>query len=104
MIYNSIVGGEEERALEKEIFPRIDDEYESPEIGFGDIINRFLSIGMYGAIVIATTGWSGWDEERNEYWRCKEEDLSERGKVFLSIIRENYGGLAKVVIVTGLDT
>lgn len=62
-----------------------------------------LSIPYLAAIVMGSTGWSGWNEERGEYWNASFDDLDERGQQIVAALRSMYPG-CDLRLVTWLDT
>ena len=61
------------------------------------------SAELLAAITLGSTGWIGWHVEREEYWRCRREDLSNDGRRLVELIEALYPGCT-TVITTWLDT
>lgn len=61
-----------------------------------------LSIRYLAAIILGSTGWSGWNEG-DGYWRCKKEDLTEEGKQLYNSMGKLYPN-CKIHLLTWLDT
>jgi hypothetical protein len=68
-----------------------------------DGVDRYLSRGYLAAIVMGTTGWSGWNESEGRYWQCGFDDLSYSGKVLYRKIEKLYPG-CELHLLTFLDT
>jgi hypothetical protein len=68
-----------------------------------DGIGRYLSREYLAAIVMGTTGWSGWNESEGRYWQCGFDDLSYSGKVLYRKIEKLYPG-CELHLLTFLDT
>ena len=72
---------------------------------------KYDSIPYLAAICLGTTGWSGWDEEAGEYWKCTFDDLTRDGQMLHHLVQKLYQGVgpkqkcrAKLHLVTFLDT
>lgn len=65
---------------------------------------KYISIEYLAAIVIGTTGWSGWNEEKKEYWKCSYDDLNPAGQDLYQSIEELYGPDCQIYLQTWLDT
>ena len=61
------------------------------------------SAELLATITLGSTGWVGWHLEREEYWRCRREDLNEDGQRLVKLIEALYPG-CKTIITTWLDT
>lgn len=83
---------EQRFALEEKLFPRIRVEGE----------NQYLSRELVACVTMGSTGWSG-ANEKNEYWRCRYEDLNDAGKGIYDALKNAYPK-AKLILVTWLDT
>lgn len=83
---------EQRFALEEMLFPRIKVEGE----------NQYLSKELVACVTMGSTGWSG-ANEKNEYWRCRYEDLNDSGKGIYDALKNAYPK-AKLILVTWLDT
>jgi len=55
------------------------------------------------ALVLGTTGWSGWHEADGRYWECRFDDLSAEGKALYRQIEALYPG-CELHLLTFLDT
>jgi hypothetical protein len=84
------------REYEEIHYPWINNEAEK------NIYKKFLSIGYYAAILVGSTGWSGYSDEYG-YWICKLEDLTEEGRELVDMIQHLYPK-GKIVLQTWLDT
>jgi hypothetical protein len=83
---------EQRFTLEEMLFPRIKVEGE----------NQYLSKELVACVTMGSTGWSG-ANEKNEYWRCRYEDLNDSGKGIYDALKNAYPK-AKLILVTWLDT
>ena len=63
----------------------------------------FQSKPCLAVITLGSTGWSGWHIEREKYWQCSEEDLTDAGKAIMASLRALYPGRS-VHLSTWLDT
>lgn len=79
-------------ALEEMLFPHIKMEGE----------DQYLSKELLACLTMGSTGWSG-ANEKNEYWRCRYEDLNDSGKGIYDALKNAYPK-AKLILVTWLDT
>lgn len=77
-------------------FPRTDD---STVEG----VERYLSRDYLAAMVLGTTGWSGWHETEDKYWECRFDDLTDEGKALYRQIEALYPG-CDLHLLTFLDT
>jgi hypothetical protein len=66
-------------------------------------IERYLSREYMAAVVIGSTGWSGWSEEAGEYWQCAFDDLTDDGKALYRQVEKLYSG-CELHLLTYLDT
>ena len=64
---------------------------------------NYNSVPCLATLVIGSTGWAGWSEEKNTYWTCTEDDLTEEGKALVASLRRLYPG-HELVLTTWLDT
>lgn len=81
--------------MEDELFPLMREE---------NVADRdYHSSPMYAAITLGTTGWSGWDKAKGEYWRCTRNDLTEEGKRLYALVGQLYPD-CDIRILTWLDT
>lgn len=77
-------------------FPRLhDDAAEGAE--------RYQSRDYLAALVLGTTGWSGWDDAKSEAWVCRFDDLTEKGKALYRQLEALYPG-CELHLLTFLDT
>lgn len=95
VIYDeSFVGTDKE---ERYHFPRLNRQFKS------DDPYKYTSIPYLAILTIGSTGWSGWNEEHGYYWKCAEEDLTEKGKELLEALKALYPG-CRIDLQTWLDT
>jgi len=52
---------------------------------------------------LGSTGWSGYNDEKGDYWKCTEADLTPSGAQLLKAIRQCYP-FFEIYLVTWLDT
>ncbi len=83
-------------AWESHHFPRSGD----PAAGG---VERYLSRGYLAALVLGTTGWSGYHEGDGRYWECRFDDLSDQGKALYRQLEALYPG-CDLHLLTFLDT
>lgn len=78
--------------------------YHFPNIANASVggVEQFISQGYLAAMVIGTTGWSGFHSDKG-YWQCTFDDLTEEGKVLYKQIAQLYSG-CDVHLLTFLDT
>lgn len=88
---NSTMGGETYH------YPRADD----PDTR--EMLQRQLSRPYLAAIVLGSTGWSGWNEDLGEYWHCTFDDLNPVGQALYRQIESLYPG-CDLHLLTFLDT
>ena len=62
------------------------------------------SIGYLCVITLGSTGWSGWSDEKNDYFRCRYENLTVEGKKIYDQVQKMYEGKGILYIQTWLDT
>jgi hypothetical protein len=67
-------------------------------------LDPYLSIPYLSTITLGTTGWSGWNEDKGEYFRCRYENLTAEGKGLYDLIKELYEGEGTLYLQTWLDT
>lgn len=73
---------------------------EAGEINYDAYVSReYLS-----AILLGSTGWSGWNIEKEENFLCTFEDLTEDGKALYKLIEKLYEGKGTLHLQTWLDT
>ena len=61
------------------------------------------SIPYLASILIGTTGWSGWDESKGEYFTCAKDHLSADGLELHNLMQRLYPN-ATIHLLTFLDT
>lgn len=66
-------------------------------------VERYLSRPYLAALVIGSTGWSGWHEAEERYWECRFDDLTDEGKVLYTQLESLYKG-CDLHLLTFLDT
>jgi len=66
-------------------------------------VERYLSRDYLAALVLGTTGWSGWHEADGRYWECRFDDLSAEGKALYRQIEALYPD-CELHLLTFLDT
>ena len=64
---------------------------------------RYLSRDYLAALVLGTTGWSGWHEAEGRTWECRFDDLTDDGKSLYRQIEKLYPG-CELHLLTMLDT
>ena len=87
--------------IEKRLWPRMFDANGDPREEA--IASDFESVGCLAALVIGSTGWAGWSEEKGEYWQCTEDDLTPKGRKLIEALRALYPG-RELILTTWLDT
>ena len=65
-------------------------------------MGRYMSIPYLAALTLGSTGWSGYSD-KDGYWRCTYEDLTEEGKALYNSIKALYGD-NPLYLQTWLDT
>lgn len=68
-----------------------------------DIYRTFLSTPLIASILLGSTGWSGYSEEKGEYWYCTLDDLTVAGKRLYATLQDLYEG-HEIRLLTYLDT
>lgn len=68
-----------------------------------DLLQRQLSRPYLASIVLGSTGWSGWNDEAEEYWHCTFDDLNSDGQALYRQIEALYPG-CDLHLLTFLDT
>jgi len=70
------------------------------------IISRYLSCPLLAAVCLGSSGGSFWDGDKDyhdgQYWYCKMDDLTEKGKEIVRVLEELYGVTPS--LLTFLDT
>lgn len=86
-------------------YPHCYDNREPDETDEGFFKRVDNSIPYLAAIMLGSTGWSGWcDRSGNGNWRCTLEDLSEEGRALYELVEKLYGDRGELHLVTYLDT
>jgi len=62
------------------------------------------SVGYLSIITLGSTGWSGWDNETDDYWHCTYGDLTEEGRSLYDSLKNLYGEDCQIYLQTWLDT
>lgn len=62
-----------------------------------------MSRAWLAAVTLGSTGWSGFNEETESYWRCTYHDLTEDGRKLWRMLERLYPGCA-FYLLTFLDT
>jgi len=65
--------------------------------------DRYLSRPYLAAIVLGTTGWSGWHTSEDRAWSCTFADLSPDGQALYRLLAQLYPGCT-LHLLTYLDT
>ena len=86
--------------LEYTLWPGL---YKDPETLKDTGTQDAFSVPCLAVITLGSTGWSGWHTEREEYWQCSENDLTEAGQAIIASLRTLYPGRT-VYLSTWLDT
>lgn len=84
------------QAWEAYHFPRTED-------GAASGIERYLSRDYLAALVLGTTGWSGWNEAEGRLWECRFDDLTAEGQALYRQLENLYVG-CELHLLTFLDT
>ena len=81
------------------------EEYHYPHINHHEITStaQYTSRGYLCAIVLGSSGWSGYSSEKQQLWHCTYEDLTEQGKALYDQIKQLYPG-CDLHLLTFLDT
>lgn len=66
-------------------------------------LSKQMSRPYLAAIVLGTTGWSGWSDEKQSYWECSFDDLSDEGKDLYRKFESLYPQ-SEIHLLTFLDT
>ena len=74
-----------------------------PSLDNDDSESRYASRPYLAALVLGTTGWSGYSEAQGRTWGCTFEDLSADGKALYGHIQALYPH-ATLHLLTFLDT
>lgn len=84
------------RPLQEKLYPSIANEEGCQQC-------RYTSGEMLACVTMGSTGWSGWSDKKEEYWRCRYDDLNEAGKGIYDSLMHAYPR-GKLILVTWLDT
>lgn len=68
-----------------------------------DATERYLSRDYLAALVLGSTGWSGWNEVEQRTWECRFDDLTPEGKALYRQLEALYPGCT-LHLLTFLDT
>lgn len=68
-----------------------------------DPYERLISTRYLASIVIGSTGWSGFDEEKYMYFCAQYEHLNSQGQLLYQMMEQLYPN-AQVRLLTFLDT
>lgn len=79
--------------LEEKLFPHIKN---------NKVHHQYNSFNLLACVTMGSTGWSGWHEKNEKYWRCSYKDLNEDGKNIYNIFKKMYD--CNLLLVTWLDT
>jgi|GEM_PF-2029581 len=79
------------------------DVYFQESISGGGPEGRRLSMDLLAAITLGSTGWAGFDEAEQLYWRCRYEHLTEPGRQIYDRLRDLYEGTGYLALQTWLD-
>jgi hypothetical protein len=63
----------------------------------------YNSIPLYAAILLGSTGWSGYSQKKGN-WRASFYDLNRAGLILCDSLNKLYGNKATLRLVTWLDT
>jgi uncharacterized protein CbrC (UPF0167 family) len=74
-----------------------------PNTDKSDDVYQYYSRDYLTAILLGTTGWSGWSDEKG-HWKCTFDDLSDAGQTIYALIQGLYGDKGNLHLVTYLDT
>ena len=70
---------------------------------YPQLTDSYDSIPYLAAIVMGSTGWSGFDWEAGNYWNCTFDDLTDEGKALYNQIQALYPD-HQLQLLTFLDT
>jgi hypothetical protein len=87
-------------AYEKKFFPNLD--MDRDNVGSEDTYLQYLSEPVLASVLLGSTGWSGFHEEKG-YWTCTYDDLTDEGKALYDSLQTLYKG-HELVLHTWLDT
>lgn len=85
-----------ERVHDRIHFPRMDDKSWSD-------IRDFMSIPYLAAVLMGSTGWSGWNELESKYWHCTKDNLNDDGKALYNQLQKAFPN-SILILQTWLDT
>jgi hypothetical protein len=83
------------KAWEGRHFPFLDDEDQSE--------GKYRSRQYLASMLLGITGWSGYDDAKEAYWRCTRDDLSDDGKALVTQLERLYPNCT-IHLLTFLDT
>ena len=101
-------------AVEDFHFPRMREEYEptpheeeqndvDEATSYWNDYYKWRSINYLAIITLGSTGWSIYDDTKDEYWLCHYNDLTVQGKALYQSLQELYP-TSKLYLQTWLDT
>lgn len=96
-LYGETVVGSDKGLKEQDLYPNIFSENNISEIV------RSASVPLLASVTLGTTGWSGYDNQRGDYWICQYEDLTREGKALYDQLGQLYGN-HHIHLITVLDT
>jgi hypothetical protein len=79
------------------------DVYFQESISSGRHAGRRLSMDLLAALTLGSTGWAGFDEAEQLYWRCRYADLTAPGQQLYDGLRDLYAGTGYPALQTWLD-
>lgn len=79
------------------------DDYFQERITSGPAAGRRLSMDLLAAITLGSTGWAGFDEAEQLYWRCRYADLTEPGRRIYDDLKDLYAGTGSLALQTWVD-
>lgn len=97
--YDENYTGDDRESTESYHFPSLND----PESSWEDR-NHYRSVAYLCVVNLGSTGWSGWNEEKGEYFLCRYENLTAEGKELYNMIKKLYEGKGTLYLQTWLDT
>jgi len=98
------LGKLEESPAELLHFPRFPGRHANydPEKQF--LLDPYTSLPYLCIMTVGSTGWSGWHQGRQEYFRCRFENLTDEGKNLYQMIEKLYENKGQIYLQTWLDT
>lgn len=64
---------------------------------------RYVSRCYLASVLLGSSGWSGWNDAKGEYWKCTFEALNPQGQALYRLMESLYPG-CDVHLLTFLDT